>query len=117
MLKEDACAVAELSAEVAGLEAHFAERDPSTSRFLRVILALLAHREPARADLRALRRDYAASFEAMFALIEDAGWRVRAAAACALARRHVQGCGAAATHAALLPTARGRVPRDAATPR
>jgi hypothetical protein len=90
MLAEDAPALAELGLELEGLVAHFAAREPATARFLRVILAMLRHAEPERADLVCLRPDYAQSFTAMFALIEDAGWSVRRgarrAAACAALR-------------------------------
>ena len=81
MLREDTAAVAALCGEVASLAAHFDGADPPTARFLRVVLALLERREPPRAELAVLRRDYAASFERMFALSEDAGWAVRAGGA------------------------------------
>jgi hypothetical protein len=77
MLAEDAAAVRALSSELTSLEAHFASADPPTSRFLRVLLALLSHDEPALPDMARLRPDYAASFERIFALIGDAGWAVR----------------------------------------
>jgi hypothetical protein len=97
MLAEDAAAVRALSSELTSLEAHFASADPPTARFLRVLLALLAHDEPALPDMARLRPDYAASFERIFALIGDAGWAVRlsganALRACVCVRRGSCGC-------------------------
>ena len=77
MLNEDLRAVRDLVAELEGLAAHFADADPPTARFLRVLLSLLRNQQPPRAELQRLRADYAAAFRQMFALIEDAGWAVR----------------------------------------
>ena len=97
MLAEDRAEVAELRREVSSLVQHFAERDPPTARFLRVVLSLLNTQLPDQDELRRLREDYALAFDSMWTLLEDAGWAVR--------RKHPGERYAALTraHAQLLP--------------